>query len=104
MKNNRQENFRPGFTSLLKAVVSAVCLLLISVAGVNAQTQTVTGKVTDASGQPIVGASITVVGTYTGASTGVDGEFTINADKGQQLQISYVGMKTLTLPVGGVPR
>lgn len=101
MKNNRQENFRPGFASLLKAVVSALCLLLISVAGVNAQTQTVTGKVTNTSGQPIVGASVTVAGTYTGVSTGVDGEFSINAAKGQQLQVSYVGMKTQSLPVGG---
>ncbi|MEG1405340.1 MAG: SusC/RagA family TonB-linked outer membrane protein, partial [Alistipes sp.] len=101
MKNIRQENFGQGFSSLLKVFVSAMCLLLITVTGVNAQTQNVTGKVTDASGQPVIGANITVVGTSTGVATDLEGAFVIKASKGEQLEISYIGMQTQKVTVGG---
>ena len=73
------------------------CLFLIGVGLVNAQSKSVSGKVTSAEdGQPIIGASVMVKGTTTGTITGVNGEFTITLSGSQKsLIISYVGMKTL---------
>lgn len=48
-------------------------------------------------GEPIVGASILVQGTTTGTITDIDGKFSVKVDKGGKLQISYLGMKTVTL-------
>ena len=60
-----------------------------------AQSLTVTGVVTSKDdGQPVIGASILVKGTTTGTITDFDGNYTITADKGQTLIVSYVGMKT----------
>ena len=60
-----------------------------------AQTLTVTGVVTSKDdGQPVIGASILVKGTTNGTITDFDGNYTITADKGQTLVVSYVGMKT----------
>lgn len=48
-------------------------------------------------GEPIVGASILVQGTTTGTITDIDGKFSVKVNKGGKLQISYLGMKTVTL-------
>ena len=52
------------------------------------------GKITDEKGEPIVGANIQVKGTKKGTSTNPEGEFTIDADKGDILIISNVGYTT----------
>lgn len=73
-----------------------VCLF----AGVNlmmAQTSTVTGVVTShEDGEPVVGASVLVVGTNLGIMTDVDGKFTIAnvPASAKTLRISFVGMQT----------
>ena len=65
-----------------------------------AQALTVTGVVTSKDdGQPVIGASILVKGTTTGTITDFDGNYTISAQKGQTLVISYVGMKTQEIVV-----
>ena len=72
----------------------AVCTACIS--GVWAQTQTVNGKVFDAStGEPIVGASVVVQGTSTGTITSVDGDFTVECAPGAKLMVSFIGMETV---------
>lgn len=63
-----------------------------------AQEIKVTGVVTDKKGLPIPGANIIVQGAKEGTQTNFDGEFTINAETGQQLVISYLGMKTIVVP------
>lgn len=50
-------------------------------------------------GEPVIGASIIVKGTTTGTVTDLDGAFTLEADKKANLQVSYVGMKTLEVAV-----
>lgn len=58
-----------------------------------AQTK-VTGVVTSSEdGEPVVGASVKVVGTNTGTVTDVDGVFSLNVHEGAQLEISYIGME-----------
>ncbi len=52
------------------------------------------GNVTDSSRKPISGASVVNLKTGKGTSTDQDGNFTINAAKGQTLQISFIGYLT----------
>lgn len=61
--------------------------------------QTVTGTVVDATGEPIIGASVKVKGSNTGAVTDIDGNFTLRANTGAEIEISYVGMTTQTFRV-----
>ncbi len=57
-----------------------------------AQTQSnVNGLVTDFSGEPLIGVSILVKGTSNGTVTDLDGKFSLSAEMGNMLQISYVG-------------
>ncbi len=81
-------------------------LLLLTVAGsVQAQTKTVTGKVTDAAtGQPVDGASISVPGTRTGATSGASGEFSLPVSSTvQNLEITRVGYKSFTAAITDAP-
>ena len=64
-----------------------------------AQSQTITGVVTDQQGTPLPGVSIVVDGTTTGAQTDFDGNYTISASEGQVLQFSYIGQKTINKTV-----
>lgn len=74
--------------------------LLFSV-GLNAQTITVSGVVSDPSGEPLLGASILAQGTTVGTSTNIDGEYTINVAPDATLVVSYVGYDTQNVPVDG---
>ncbi len=68
-----------------------------------AEAQTVKGGVQDAAGQPIIGATVIVEGTTLGATTDVDGKFTLNLNDASKdvLVVSYVGMKTQHVAVNG---
>ena len=52
---------------------------------------TVKGHVKDSAGEPIIGATIRVAGTNGGTITDFDGNFTIKAEQGATLNISYIG-------------
>ena len=67
--------------------------LFLSV-GAFAQQITVKGHVKDATGEPIIGATVRVVGTQTGVVSDFDGNFTIQATQGQTLSVSYIGYQT----------
>ncbi len=68
-----------------------------------AEAQTVQGVVKDATSEPVIGAAVVVDGTTLGASTGVDGSFTLNLPdaKNNVLVVSYIGMKTARIAVAG---
>ena len=75
------------------------CLFLF--AGMALAQTAVTGTVVSADdGQPVIGASVKVVGSKGGTVTNVDGEFTIIAPEGARLEVSYVGMKPVTVKAG----
>lgn len=63
------------------------------------QAKKITGKVVDAAGEPIIGASVAVKGSGTGAVTDVNGNFSVNAPVGSTLEISFVGYKTAIVKV-----
>ena len=56
-----------------------------------AQSTTVTGQVKDASGEPVIGASVLINGTSNGTVTDLDGNFSVNVQPGATLTISYIG-------------
>src|SRR6056300_1377431 len=80
-------------------------LLLFSFAFsmVYGQTKTITGKVIETNGDPVIGATALIKGTNKGAITDVDGSFTItyNADPNAILNVSYVGYNTGDTPING---
>lgn len=60
----------------------------------------VSGIVTDEANDPIVGASVICKGTSVGTATDIDGRFTLDVpESGAKIQVSYVGMLPLELPV-----
>lgn len=78
-------------------------LLMLAVTSTMAWAQgNVSGKVVDATGEPVIGASVVVKGTTTGAVTDIDGNFSIpNVPRNANLEISYIGFKTQSVSVSG---
>lgn len=76
--------------------------LLLSITRIHAQYR-VTGIVVDENDEPIIGASIEVLGTNNGTVTDFYGNFTLNMSKSGKytLQVDYVGCKTLSFEVDG---
>lgn len=106
MKKNRQDRLKGGVCRLLFGIVAAVVVSIGAASGGTAQLDppgTVSGRVLDSNRQPVVGASIVVEGTVTGTTTGSDGSFELQASAGQQLKVSFLGMKTVTVPVAFEP-
>ena len=78
-------------------LVLSVCILAIG--QVLGQTQTITGKVVSAAdGEGIPGASVSVLGTSRGTVTDYTGQFRIEAEPGATLVVSFVGMRSVSLP------
>ncbi|MCR6503737.1 SusC/RagA family TonB-linked outer membrane protein [Bacteroides muris (ex Fokt et al. 2023)] len=63
------------------------------------QAKKITGKVVDAAGEPIIGASVLVKGSGTGAVTDIDGRFSVEAPVGSTLEVSFIGYKSVTIKV-----
>ncbi len=77
--------------------IAAILFGLFLSVGAFAQSITVNGHVKDATGEPIIGATVLVPGTSNGAATDLDGNFTLNCNQGDKLQVSYVGYATQTV-------
>ena len=60
-----------------------------------------TGKVSDPSGEPIIGANIVVKGTTNGTVTDLDGHFSIRVNGNSVVQISYIGYLSQEIPLNG---
>ena len=66
-----------------------------------AQERTVSGTVADKTGLPVIGAAVIDVQNRTsGTLTDLDGNFSLNVSSGTSLEISFMGYKTVTVPVG----
>lgn len=59
-----------------------------------AQQQTITGTVTDEDGLPLPGVNVLLKGTTSGVQTDFDGNYSIEANKGDMLTFSFVGLET----------
>lgn len=63
----------------------------------------VSGEVVDSTGEPLIGATVRVKGSATGAATDIDGKFQLTAPEGATLVISYIGYKPKELKVSSAP-
>lgn len=83
-----------------KIVLSMFAVLMFCVGAV-AQAQRISGTVTDESGAPVLGATVSVVGTTSATITDLSGYYEISAGKSATLEFSYVGLATQTIAVSG---
>lgn len=86
--------------------IMGVILFLLIIGGSNsyAQQQKTVGTVkNDVDGSPLAGASVVIRGTQSGVATDLNGRFTIIADQDAELVISFVGMKSIIIPVKNNP-
>lgn len=65
-----------------------------------AQNASVNGVVEDVNGEPIIGASVTVLGEDIGTITNMDGHYVLNVSSTQKLKFSFIGMKPQIISVG----
>ena len=87
------------FKSLQKPLM-ALFLLCLFPLGAMAQS-VVKGTVNDETGEPVIGATVKVQGSQTGAITDFNGNFTVEAASDATLTISYVGYETQNVKVAG---
>jgi TonB-linked SusC/RagA family outer membrane protein len=76
--------------AVLLSLFMLPCLLL-------AQQQTISGKVTDAKGAPIYGASVSIKQSTKSTATDADGKFTLQAEPNVELIITSAGYKSVTV-------
>ena len=90
------------FKHLMK--VSGILMIFLTLAGsfqALAQNRTISGKVVDASGQPVIGAAVTVVGnSRIGAATDLDGNFSLSVPAGASISVESIGYTAQTFAVG----
>ena len=86
----------------LKFVLLVVALFTMQAMFGALMAKPISGKVVSATdGEALIGATVQVQGTQTGTVTDFDGNFTVNAEEGQTLVISYVGYLTKKVKITG---
>ncbi|CUA18230.1 SusC/RagA family TonB-linked outer membrane protein [Bacteroides fragilis] len=84
----------------MKKTIFLILCILCSL-GAMAQKKSITGVVTDASGESVIGASVVEVGTTNGVITDIDGKFTLSVDPNGKIRVSYIGYQPQVLDVKG---
>ena len=108
MKNGLHNQLKRGFlfAALLSGAVAPCIASAVEAAPLTtvsdlAQTKTITGKVVDQKGQPVIGATVIVQNTSRGDITSADGSFRIEGVKvGDNLEVAFIGYVTKFVPVG----
>lgn len=85
----------------MRKILALFTVLLLTILVSTAQNSTVSGKVVDQNGQPVVGASVLIKGTNTGTSTDEQGNFSINAKNGDILLVSSINFSPQEVKVNG---
>ncbi len=83
----------------LRFAIFTMCALLFSLGSIMAQNVTVTGKVIDKTGQPIVGVFVLQQGTQNGVATNIDGAYSINVPANGTLVFTSMGYKDQVIGV-----
>ncbi|HEX6431952.1 MAG TPA: SusC/RagA family TonB-linked outer membrane protein [Niastella sp.] len=84
----------------MRKVLSLLAVLVCFVVGVSAQSKPISGRIIDKTGQPIPNATIAIKGTAKATVANSEGNFTLNAKSGDQLNISAITYKPFTIKVG----
>ncbi len=79
----------------------SLLLFVMATLTMSAQQIGISGTVSDSSGEPLIGVSVTVPGTKIGAATDIDGNFSLTVDAKATLRFTYVGYTPLDIPVNG---
>jgi TonB-linked SusC/RagA family outer membrane protein len=88
------------YKHMRKILLLIVCYLAISTNFALAQTKSVQGVVVDENDEPMIGVSVSVVGTSLGAATDLDGKFSLSVPQSAtKLALKYLGMNDLTVPI-----
>ncbi|GHU89049.1 SusC/RagA family TonB-linked outer membrane protein [Bacteroidia bacterium] len=74
--------------------------LTMSFLGYSQQTVSVSGIVSDRSGEPLQGVNVVIKQSKVGVATNPNGKYTVNAEKNDVLVFSYLGYSTQEIPVG----
>jgi TonB-linked SusC/RagA family outer membrane protein len=85
----------------VKKALSTLALCLAVPFFAPAQNVTVKGVVSEASGEPVIGASVLIVGTTNGAVTDVDGNYSLVAPSDAMLEVACMGYASQRIPVQG---
>lgn len=80
-------------------LIKMQCLLALLLSSVMVAQQTVSGLVTDAEGTALPGATVIVQGTSNGVTSDFDGNYSINVERGQTLEASFIGYQSTTVLV-----
>ena len=80
----------------MKKTIFLILCILCSL-GAMAQKKSITGVVTDASGESVIGASVVEVGTTNGTITDIDGKFVLNMNPDGKIRVSYIGYQVQTI-------
>lgn len=81
-------------------IILMFCALFVSL-GAHAQNRTISGKVVDTSGEPVIGAAVTVVGnSRIGAATDLEGSFMLSVPAGATLSVECIGYQGQTFAIG----
>ncbi len=72
----------------------------LSGSSVNQELQTISGRVSDSMGEPVIGANVIVKGSTNGTVTDIDGNFTLEVAPKSILHISYIGYLSKEVAVG----
>ncbi|GAK93853.1 TonB-dependent outer membrane receptor [Nonlabens ulvanivorans] len=84
----------------MKTKLNGILTLFLALVVQFAIAQTVTGKVTDASGEPVLGATVLVKGSSNATTTDFDGNYSISAVATDVLVYSFAGYTPQEIPVG----
>ena len=87
--------------SKINRYIAACSLSLFLCLPLSAQTEAITGKVLDETGEPVIGATVSVAGQKgNGAITDLDGNYTLKVPKDTKVTITYIGYLPQTVKVG----
>ena len=88
-----------NFALKLRACLTLVMLFVVT--SLAAQEISVRGSVKDASGEPVIGATVKIAGAKTGVITNMDGEYLITCPSNTDLEFNYIGYKSQKVAVNG---
>ena len=96
----KEEKKRSIFKKIQPMSLLFACLL-ISFNVFAQSSKSISGTVVDVTGEPVIGASVSLKGTSIGTATDIDGKFQLNADDNAVLVVSSIGYIKQETPVAG---
>ena len=98
MKSNKKGNHLYAYKDTIRRLFLLTLFSFLIVESY-AQNKTISGTVTDFTGEPVIGASVLVNGTTNGTITDLNGKFLLTVKQNAEITISYVGFKSQTLKI-----